>query len=98
MLTEHRWLADHLQDSNLVVIDARGSIPYAYGHIPNSVPLGMEKVIKIANNGANEVIDAPVAEQLFGSLGVDDNKSNCLWRNDGSVGSKSSMDIALLWA
>ncbi len=74
MLTEHKWLADHLHDSSLVVIDTRGSIPYAYGHIPNSVPLGIEKVIKIANNGANEVIDAPVAEQLFGSLGVDDNK------------------------
>lgn len=74
VIVEHKWLADHLQDKNLVVVDARGSIPYLYAHIPNSVPLGIEKVIKIADNGANEVLDAKDAEQLFGSLGIDDSK------------------------
>lgn len=74
MLTEHKWLAENLKDENLVVIDARGSIPYAYGHIPNSMPLGIEKVVRITSNGANEVLNAQDAEQLFSSFGVDDNK------------------------
>ena len=74
MLTENKWLADHLRDDNLVIIDARGSIPYAYGHIPNSIPLGIERVIKISNSGVNEVIDPNDAEQIFSSLGPDDNK------------------------
>ena len=96
MLTEYKWLADHLRDDNLVIIDARGSIPYAYGHIPNSIPLGIERVIKISNSGVNEVIDPNDAEQIF-SLGLDDNKKIIVYGEMmESFCCKNSLDIAIL--
>jgi len=48
VIVEHKWLADHLDDKNLIIIDSRGFISYAYAHILNSIPLGIEKVVKMA--------------------------------------------------
>lgn len=67
-------LASRLDDPNIVIIDAREIMAYRFRHIKNAKPLGVESVISIADNGANLVIDAPTAEQLFTSLEIDDSK------------------------
>ena len=71
---DSKWLLSHLDDPNLIVIDARGSILYSIGHIRNALSLAVERVISVAPNGANLVIDASIAEQVFSHLGIDDNK------------------------
>jgi thiosulfate/3-mercaptopyruvate sulfurtransferase len=71
---DSKWLLSHPDDPNLIIIDARGSIPYSIGHIRNALSLAVERVISVAPNGANLVIDAPIAEEVFSSLGIDDNK------------------------
>jgi thiosulfate/3-mercaptopyruvate sulfurtransferase len=58
----------------LIIIDARGSMPYRFGHIKNARPLGIEMVIMLADNGANLVIESAAAEKVFGGLGIDDSK------------------------
>lgn len=68
------WLASRLDDPNIVIIDAREIMTYRFRHIKNAKPLGVESVISVADNGANLVIDAPTAEKLFSSLGIDDSK------------------------
>ena len=68
------WLASHLDCPDIVIIDARGIIPYRFRHIQNARPLGLEGVILVADNGANLVIDSPTAEKLFSSLGIDESK------------------------
>ena len=68
------WLASHLDCPDIVIIDARGIIPYRFRHIQNARPLGLEGVILVADNGANLVIDPPTAEKLFSSLGIDESK------------------------
>ncbi|MFZ0511963.1 MAG: rhodanese-like domain-containing protein [Candidatus Nitrosopolaris sp.] len=68
------WLASRLDYPNIVIIDAREIIQYRFRHIKNARPLGVESVISVADNGANLVIDAPSAEKLFSSLGIDDSK------------------------
>jgi len=68
------WLSSHLDYPDLVIIDARGILPYRFRHIKNAKPLGVESVILVAENGANLVIDPPTAEKLFSSLGIDDSK------------------------
>ena len=74
------WLLSRLDDPNLVIIDARGVMAYRIGHIKNSLPLDIEQVILIVENGSNLAIDAQSAERLFSSLGIDDSKhSNSLW-------------------
>jgi thiosulfate/3-mercaptopyruvate sulfurtransferase len=69
------WLASHLDDPNIVIIDARGIMHYRFGHIKNALPLSVEHVILIADNGANLVIDAQTAEKVFSKLGIDRSKS-----------------------
>jgi thiosulfate/3-mercaptopyruvate sulfurtransferase len=71
-----KWLASHLDDPNLVILDARGNnMPYRLGHIKYAKPLGVEHVISVADNGANLVIDQPIAEKVFTELGIDNSKT-----------------------
>jgi thiosulfate/3-mercaptopyruvate sulfurtransferase len=69
------WLLSHLDDPNVIIIDARGVMPYRFGHINNALPLSIEHVISIAPNGANLVIDRAIAEEVFTNLGIDDSKT-----------------------
>jgi thiosulfate/3-mercaptopyruvate sulfurtransferase len=71
---DSKWLLSHLDDPNAIIIDARGDMPYRFGHIKNALSLAIERVISTAPNGANLVIDAPIAEEVFTSLGIDDRK------------------------
>ncbi len=74
-MSSHQWLAEHYNDPDLVILDSRGNIPYSYAHIPNSQPLGIEKVVKTNQYGANLVIENDQAITLFGSLGIDESKT-----------------------
>ena len=71
---DSKWLAAHLDDSDLIVIDGRGDLSYRFGHIKNARVLRVERIISLANNGANLVIDSTTAEKIFGDLGIDDSK------------------------
>lgn len=68
------WLKSHLDDHDLVVIDGRGVVAYSSGHIKNALPLGLDDVISISENGANLAIEGEAAENLFGKLGIDESK------------------------
>jgi thiosulfate/3-mercaptopyruvate sulfurtransferase len=68
-----KWLLSHLDDPNVIIIDARG-MPYKFGHIKNALSLSIERVISTAPNGANLVIDRSVAEEVFTNLEIDDYK------------------------
>jgi thiosulfate/3-mercaptopyruvate sulfurtransferase len=68
-------LAEHYNDPDLVILDSRGSVAYSYAHIPNSQSLGVEKVVKTNQYGANLVIESEQAKTLFGLLGIDESKT-----------------------
>ena len=72
---DSNWLASHLNDPNIIIIDARGIMPYRFGHIKNAIPFGVEHVISIADNGANLVIDTQTAEKVFSKIGIDQSKT-----------------------
>ncbi|MEK6834601.1 MAG: rhodanese-like domain-containing protein [Thermoproteota archaeon] len=57
MIISYSWLAEHLNDENIVILDSRGNVAYSYAHIPNSQPLGLEKVVKTNQYGANLVLE-----------------------------------------
>ncbi len=44
MLVETAWLADHLKDPNLRIVDLRPRIAYDQGHIPGAVHLDFQKL------------------------------------------------------
>ncbi|HET7148905.1 MAG TPA: rhodanese-like domain-containing protein [Candidatus Nitrosopolaris sp.] len=64
------WLVSHLDCPDVVILDARGIVPYRFRHIRNSRPLGLDGVILVAESGANLVIDPSTAEKLFSTLGI----------------------------
>lgn len=75
MIVSHQWLAEHYKDPDVIILDSRGNVAYSYAHIPNSQPLGVDKVVKINQYGAHLVIDSEEAAKLFGSLGIDESKT-----------------------
>ncbi|NAL78219.1 sulfurtransferase [Nitrososphaera sp. AFS] len=83
-----KWLASRLENPELVILDARGSIPYSFGHIKNAKPLGLEDVIRVSEEGASLVIDGNEAEKLFSAFGIDDSKDVIVYgeASDPSVG------------
>ena len=74
MITDANWLASHLDDENVIIIDSRGIMPFRFSHIKNAMPLGVEKVISTDENGSYLVIAPQVAEQIFTSVGINDTK------------------------
>lgn len=74
MIINANWLASHLDDENVIIIDSRGIMPFRFSHIKNAMPLGVEKVISTDENGSYLVIAPQVAEQIFTSMGIDDTK------------------------
>jgi thiosulfate/3-mercaptopyruvate sulfurtransferase len=43
-----KWLASHLDDSDIIILDTRGTMAYRFGHIKNSLPIDIGQVIFIA--------------------------------------------------
>ena len=74
MTIDASWLASHLDDENLIIIDSRGIMPFRFSHIKNAVPMGVEKVISTDENGAHMVITPQAAEETFTDVGIDDTK------------------------
>src|SRR5919198_751439 len=72
---DSKWLTAHLDDSQTVIVDSRGDIPYRLAHIKNARPLGVEHVVSVAPNGANLVLGQSSAERIFSDLGIDDSKT-----------------------
>ena len=68
LLAETDWLADHLSDRNLRVIDARSPELYAAGHIPGAVNLAAHGQIPRSESGDMGAPDN--FESLAGSMGV----------------------------
>ena len=75
IIVDSKWLASHLDDPSLVIIDTRDNISYRFRHIKNARPLEIERIISVADNGANLVVDGSIAENVFSELGIDNSKT-----------------------
>ena len=65
LIVDNIWLKSHLDDHDLVVIDGRGPVAYGSGHIKNALPLSLDDVISISENGANLVLEGAVCRKSF---------------------------------
>ncbi|HYL64116.1 MAG TPA: sulfurtransferase [Candidatus Methylomirabilis sp.] len=74
MLVSTSWLADHLNDPNVVILHVTDGVgDYKRGHIPGARFLAMNKIT--TNNGPVhvELPSVEVLQQTFGELGIGDN-------------------------
>lgn len=73
MLVSSDWLADHLHDSDLVVLHVGGDrASYDAGHIPGARFLPLSSIAVAANGTENELPPAAELQKLFSGLGVGD--------------------------
>lgn len=75
IVIDNKWLESHLNNDNLVIIDARGKFAHRFGHIEKSIPLDIDQVISIANNGSHLVLEQQYVEKLFSNLGINNSKT-----------------------
>jgi thiosulfate/3-mercaptopyruvate sulfurtransferase len=75
MLVSSDWFKDHLDDSDLVVLDTRPKVAYMYGHIPNSISLAVDQLIQINEHGAHLAPDSQNAAHLLGEIGINQTKT-----------------------
>lgn len=86
LLAETDWLAQHLNDSNVIVVDVRSAADYQSGHIPGSVNLDTKDAKGQMYDQSNPVkwIVAPKAqvETVLGGLGISNNTTVIAVDND----------------
>ena len=70
MLVDTEWLASHLDDPNMVIVDCDLPDAYNRAHIPGAVNLGDNHYIK-GDDGVN-VMPAEQAADFLGNLGIGD--------------------------
>ena len=69
-LVSTEWLANHLNDSGLAIIDIRSAEEYAKRHIPKSVNVWVEKWWITRNQLLLELPDPDVLRALIGRAGI----------------------------
>lgn len=72
LLLETDWLAEHLEDASLRIVDVRSAREYGAGHVPGAVSI--PRSVTFDPKGPSGTVGRP--EQiaaLFGSKGIDEN-------------------------
>jgi thiosulfate/3-mercaptopyruvate sulfurtransferase len=69
-LVSTEWLAKHLNDSGLVIVDIRGAKDYASGHIPRAGNFPAEKWWVTRNRLLLELPDPEALRDLIGRAGI----------------------------
>ncbi len=86
MLVSTAWLADHLTDTNLVVLYVgRDRTQFDAGHIPGSRFVQLDELVEQHKDSLNELPSAADLQALFESLGVGDNSRVILVGDGGGV-------------
>ena len=85
MLVTTAWLAQHLNDSNLVILQvSRDRMAYDAGHIPGARFVALSEIVVTRNGILNELPPAGTLKEVFERAGVSDNSRVILY-GDSSV-------------
>lgn len=72
VLAEPAWLAAHLRDANVRVVDVSAPGAYQLGHIPGAVQMYWQDLIEKNSPTYGKLAGKPDRERVFGSLGIGD--------------------------
>jgi thiosulfate/3-mercaptopyruvate sulfurtransferase len=84
LLAETAWLAQHLNDADIRIVDMRSEEAYGKGHIPGAVHLGW-KALKDADNEVY-VIPPEKLAMLMGRLGIGNDTTVVGYDDQGGLG------------
>ncbi len=85
MLVTGDWLAQHLNDANVVVLHVSANrTAYDAGHIPNARFVGLPELVVTRNGVPNELPEVTALKKVFEAAGVSD-RSRVILYGDASV-------------
>ncbi len=93
LLAEPDWLAQHLDDPNITIVDARGAPRYAEGHIKNAVNLPVARLDDPSAPVRSTLLPAERFASVVGGAGVGTDKAAVIY-DDGPA----LMSSRLFWA
>ncbi|MBI4498020.1 MAG: sulfurtransferase [Chloroflexi bacterium] len=70
LLVEPAWLAEHLNDPTVRIVDVRGAAQYSGGHIPGAVNLPVARLDDPTHPVRGMLVPAPRFAALVGTLGI----------------------------
>jgi thiosulfate/3-mercaptopyruvate sulfurtransferase len=70
-LLEPSWVADHLSDPNIRIVDVSDQPQYLLGHVPGAVHAYWEDLIEQHADTYGRLAGKPDREKVFGNLGID---------------------------
>jgi len=70
VLAQPQWLADHLRDTNLQVIDVSDEAQYRLGHVPGAVHAWWQDLVERNAGTYGKLAGQPDREKVFGNLGI----------------------------
>ncbi len=69
-LVESDWLAAHLSDPELRILDVRKTAAYKKGHIPNAISFDLRKISAVVNGVKSMLASIEKVERVFGEKGI----------------------------
>jgi thiosulfate/3-mercaptopyruvate sulfurtransferase len=69
-LADVNWVASHLSDPQVALIDLRPAGQYTAGHIPGAVQLDLSAVLTTVDGVPSQVVDGATVAKLLGSRGI----------------------------
>jgi thiosulfate/3-mercaptopyruvate sulfurtransferase len=98
MLVTPKWLAEHLNDPNLVVIGVGQKSEYEQGHIPGAQFLDYPSVVLRIGAGQPNSVELPPMDQLaatFGALGVSNSSRVVLYMTKDAISQTTRVYLTL---
>jgi len=81
------WLNDHLDDDDLIIVDARGKDPYDEGHIPGAIYVAWGEFTDMADKGPGDegwgvLLEPANLSQKMAEKGFDTDKTIIVYANN----------------
>jgi thiosulfate/3-mercaptopyruvate sulfurtransferase len=85
LLVESDWLADHLQDNNLRIVDVRAPAKYQETHIPGAINLTTGALDHMVNEFVRDARPAGEVAEIVGAAGIGDDHHVVIYDDNRSV-------------
>ncbi len=87
LLAETEWLAEHLGDANLRIVDCDSPDAYNRAHIPGAVNVGTNPNVKGEDGASTHVMPPDEVAEFMSGLGIGDDTLVVTYDGRNSVGS-----------
>ncbi len=84
LLVEPEWLAQHLDDKGVRILDMRNPMNYMAGHIPNGSLVYYEQITQLRAGNPGAVAEPAAIEKVFSELGIDNEKTVVIYGDPGT--------------